>query len=102
MHGSPCKNICNMKDQVSIASPKLTRPVEMFANKNYLHESHDTEFNRTFTNFVKEFKEFEEYTKKQFNGTKEKELKENKCLSDAHVLFQLHGKWLVSFISHIQ
>jgi hypothetical protein len=53
-----------MKDQVSIASPKLTSSVEMFANKNYLHESHDTEFNRTFINFVKEFKEFEEYTKK--------------------------------------
>lgn len=34
-------------------------------------------------NVTKEFKEFREDTKKQFNEIKEKVLKENKLLSDA-------------------
>lgn len=51
-----------MNDQASIFPPKLSSPVEMFVNENYLDELQDTEFKRAITNFIKEFKEFEEDT----------------------------------------
>ena len=44
----------------------------MFVSENYLHESQDTELKYIYINFVKEFKEFKEYAKKQFHETKEK------------------------------
>lgn len=56
---------------------------EMFANNNYLDELQDTEFKGTIINFIKYFKEFTEYTNKQFNEIKKKELLENKHLCDS-------------------
>lgn len=40
-------------------------------------------FKRTIINFIKEFEEFKENTKKQFNESKEEEFKANKYLNDA-------------------
>lgn len=50
--------------------------------KNYLNETHDTKFQRTIVNNIKEWQEF---TKKQLNEIEEKELKEDENLQEAHV-----------------
>lgn len=67
------KNTENKKDKDSIYSPKSISPIETSADENYLDESHDTEFKRTFMNFIKKFK-FKEDTKKQLNEIKRESL----------------------------
>lgn len=54
----------------------------MFVIKSYLNELHDKEFQRIIINFIKEWKDFKQATKKQLNNIKEKKLKENENLSD--------------------
>ena len=54
----------------------------MFANKNYLDEPQDTEFNRTVINFIKEFKKFKGNTAKQSNEIQKQVLRGNKCVRD--------------------
>lgn len=61
-----------MKDQASISSPKPAVPVDKFANANYLDEPQDKELKQTISNLIKEGKEFEEDSKKQFNEIQEK------------------------------
>lgn len=73
-----------MKDQVSVFSLKHTNSVErfVFANGNYLDKAQCTRFKGTIINFIEEFKEFKEDTKKQLNKIKEEKLNENKCPND--------------------
>lgn len=53
----------------------------MFSSENYLGEPRtQTSFKSTIINFIREFKEFKEYLKKQFSEIKVKELRENKGL----------------------
>lgn len=59
-------------------------PIEMFSTKNYFDEPQNTTFKRTIINFIKEFREFKEDTKKHLNEIKENILKERKkCQHDA-------------------
>lgn len=61
-------------------SPKSNSLIVMLANENYLDELQDTECKRTIINFIKEFKDFKEDTKRQLSGIKENKLKENERL----------------------
>lgn len=84
MPRSHCKNINNMKDQVSIFSSKPTCPIEIFSKQNYLDEHQDSGFRRAIINSIKEIKKFKEETHLIQPNVIEKrrKLKENKCLSD--------------------
>ena len=55
----------NVKDPGSIFSPKPISLVEIFASEDYLDEIQDTEFKRTITIFINEFKEFKEAQKRE-------------------------------------
>lgn len=72
-----------MKYKACVFSPKPTIHVKMFAKKNYLNEPRDTKFQKTIKNIIKEWQEFTQTTKKQFNEIKEKELKEDENLQEA-------------------
>lgn len=73
-----------MKDQASTFPLKSVNPVEMFANNlNELQELQDIDIKGTFETFIKEIDGFKIYRKKLLNEIKEKEIKENKYLSDA-------------------
>lgn len=43
---------------------KFSNPIEMLSNENYLHKPQDIKFKITTINFIKEFKELKEETKK--------------------------------------
>lgn len=71
-----------MKDQARVFVLKPTSPAEMLANQNYLDELQNTEKKkREIKTLHKNFQEFEEDTKKQLSGIKEKGLEENKHVS---------------------
>lgn len=77
---SYCSNNNNMNDQANIF---FSKPVEKLANENYLGDPQDTEIKGKIINCLKGFKEFKEDMMKYLNEIKEKEPKEDKCLSDA-------------------
>lgn len=52
----------------TVSPPKSTSP--KFSNENQMVESQGTDLNRTIKNFIKEFKNFREDTKKQLNEHK--------------------------------
>lgn len=54
----------------------------MSGNENNLYDSQGTGFKRTIINIITESKELKDYTKKQLKEIKEKDFKENKCMSD--------------------
>lgn len=70
-----------MTDQANVISLKINRLIEMFPNENYLGEPRtQTSFKSTIINFIREFKESKEHSKKQLSEIKVKDLRENKGL----------------------
>lgn len=83
MPRSHCKNISRIWKIKTVSSlQNLPAMLKCLPRKNYLNEPHDTKFQRTIVNNIKEWQEF---TKKQLNEIEEKELKEDENLQEAHV-----------------
>lgn len=68
--------------QASIFSIKLFRSVEIPKIGNFEYEPHDTELTNKIINFIKEFNEFKEDTKKWVNEVKKIDLKDNNHMSN--------------------
>lgn len=68
--------------QASIFSIKLFRSVEILKIGNFEYEPYDTELTNKIINFIKEFNEFKEDTKKWVNEVKKIDLKDNNHMSN--------------------
>ena len=71
-----------MNFQASIFSIKLFRYVEILNNGNFEYEPQDTELTNKIINFIKEFNESKEDTKKWVNEVKKIDLKDTNHMSN--------------------